>query len=80
VVRSVNNKNWISAAFAAVILIIFSAFIGMFTFGGNVMAKPIVPGVPWSAIVEPVLIIVILLISVTYSFVIGRGERLGGKV
>ncbi|WP_341318737.1 DUF485 domain-containing protein [Paraburkholderia sp. IMGN_8] len=77
--RSV-KKNRISAVFAAVIVILFSAFIGMFTFGRDVFAEPVVPGVPWSAVVEPLLIVVALLISVAYSLVIGRVERSTGEV
>jgi uncharacterized membrane protein (DUF485 family) len=78
-VHSVNSRNRISAAFAAIIVVIFTAFIGMFTFGRNHIAEPAVSGVPWSAIVEPLLIVVVLVISVAYAIVIDRLERRGGE-
>lgn len=80
VVRSINRKNQISAAFAAVIVIMFAAFIGTFTFGRYLFAEPVVQGVPWSAVVEPLLIVGALLISLMYWFVIGRVERLGEDI
>lgn len=76
--HAVSRKNRISAAFAAVIVVIFAGFIGMFTFGRDAFAEPAMPGVPWSAIVEPTLIVVALLISVGYAVVIGRVERAEG--
>ncbi|TDV19709.1 DUF485 domain-containing protein [Paraburkholderia caballeronis] len=77
--HSVQSRNRISAAFAAVVVVIFAAFIGMFTFGRDRIAEPAVPGVPWSAIVEPLLIVVALALSVAYAIVIGRLERRGGE-
>jgi uncharacterized membrane protein (DUF485 family) len=78
-VHSVNSKNRISAAFAVVIVVIFAAFIGMFTFGRDHFAEPALPGVPWSAIVEPLLIVFALAISVAYVIVVGRLERRSGE-
>jgi uncharacterized membrane protein (DUF485 family) len=78
-VDSANRRNRLSATFAAVIVIIFSAFIGMFTFGRDAFAETAVPGVPWSAIVEPLLIVVALVISVAYAVVMSRMERAGGR-
>ncbi len=75
--HDVSRKNRLSAAFAAVVVVLFAGFVGMFTFGRDLLAEPVVPGVPWSAIVEPSLIVVALLISVAYVVVIGRIERAG---
>lgn len=75
--QAVSRKNRISAGFAAVVVVIFAGFVGMFTFGRDAFAQPAVPGVPWSAIVEPSLIVVALLISVVYVAVIARIERAG---
>jgi uncharacterized membrane protein (DUF485 family) len=78
-VGTVKGTNRISAAFAGVIVVIFAAFIGMFTFGRDLIAEPALPGVPWSAIVEPLLIVLALVISVAYVIVIGRFERRSGE-
>lgn len=75
--HDVSRKNRLSAAFAAVIVVLFAGFVGMFTFGRDTFAEPVVPGVPWSVVVEPSLIVVALLVSVVYVVVIGRIERAG---
>ncbi|WP_242559954.1 MULTISPECIES: DUF485 domain-containing protein [Pandoraea] len=71
----VRRKNRISAISAAVIVILFGGFVAMFTFGRDILAQPFIPGVPWSAVAEPLLIVASLLISVGYVLAIGRIER-----
>lgn len=77
--HTVSSRNRVSAVFAAIIVVLFAAFIGMFTFGRDRFAQPAVPGVPWSALVEPLLIVLALLISLTYAIVIARLERGSGE-
>jgi uncharacterized membrane protein (DUF485 family) len=78
---SVNKRRKrLSTWFTVAIVAIFGTFIGMFTFSRDVLSSTIAPGVTWGVIVEPALIMIALVISLSYYVLIerlesGLGER-----
>ncbi len=68
------RKKCISLWFAIVNIAIFVIFIGVFTFGRNLLASLIAPGITWGVIVEPALIVIALIMSLIYYIFVERLE------
>ncbi|KPG95891.1 hypothetical protein AEQ67_18210 [Pseudomonas sp. RIT-PI-q] len=69
------RKKHLSLWFAAVNIVIFITFIGIFNFGQSLLATLISPGVTWGVIVEPSLIVLALIMSLVYYICVERLER-----
>lgn len=69
------RKKHLSLWFAAVNIVIFITFIGVFNFGQSLLSSLISPGVTWGVIVEPSLIVLALIMSLIYYVCVERLER-----